>query len=70
MDEGLGYAIGYDKIINTSGNSRLCFRPLKPRLGNKMSIIWKKYQIFSKPAEKFLEVLRESLSQPKSTDES
>lgn len=70
VDEGLGYAIGYDKIINTSGNSRLCFRPLKPRLGNKMSIIWKKYQIFSKPAEKFLEVLRESLSQPKSTDES
>lgn len=41
VDEGLGYAIGYDKIINTSGNSRLCFRPLKPRLGNKMSIIWK-----------------------------
>ena len=70
VDEGLGYAMGYDKIINTSGNSRLCFRPLKPRLGNKMSIIWKKYQIFSKPAEKFLEVLRESLSQPKSTDES
>ena len=23
VDEGLGYAIGYDKIINTSGNSRL-----------------------------------------------
>ncbi len=58
VDEGLGYAIGYDKIINTSGDSRLCFRPLSPRLKNKMSIIWKKYQLFSKPAEKFLEVLR------------
>lgn len=70
VDEGLGYAIGYDKIINTSGNSRLCFRPLKPRLENKMSIIWKKYQIFSKPAEKFLEVLRELLTPQDSSDES
>ena len=62
VDEGLGYAIGYDKIINTSGNSRLSFRPLEPKLENKMSIIWKKHQHFSKPAEKFLEVLRELLS--------
>lgn len=70
VDEGLGYAIGYDKIINTSGNSSLCFRPLKPRLKNKLSIIWKKYQIFSKPAEKFLEVLRELLTLTNSPDES
>ena len=61
VDEGLGYAMGYDKIINTSGNSNLCFRPLEPKLENKMSIIWKKYQLFSKPAEKFLEVFREQL---------
>ena len=66
VDEGLGYAIGYDKIINTSGNSRLCFRPLDPVLENKLSIIWKKYQIFSKPAEKFLEILRELLASPSS----
>lgn len=32
VDEGLGYAIGFDKIINTTGNSSLCFRPLIPRL--------------------------------------
>ena len=70
VDEGLGYAIGYDKIINTSGNSSLCFRPLKPRLKNKLSIIWKKYQIFSKPAEKFLEVLCELLTLTNSPDES
>ncbi len=70
VDEGLGYAIGYGNIINTSGNSRLCFRPLKPKLENKMSILWKKYQVFSKPAEKFLEVLRELLSLPESAEES
>ncbi len=60
VDEGLGYAVGFDQIINTSGNSSLCFRPLEPKLENKMSVIWKKYQVFSKPAEKFLEILKES----------
>ena len=68
VDEGLGYAIGYDKIINTTGDSSLCFRPLNPRLENKMSIIWKKYHLFSKAAEKFLEVLRDLLSRPDSSD--
>lgn len=62
VDEGLGYAIGFDKIINTTGNSSLCFRPLIPRLEEEMSMIWKKYQIFSKPAEKFIGVLQEHLN--------
>lgn len=57
VEEGLGYAVCFDRIINTSGNSRLCFRPLTPRLEVEMSIIWKKYQVFSKPAEKFLQAL-------------
>lgn len=61
VDEGLGYAIGYDKIINTTGNSHLCFRPLSPHLESPMHIIWKKYQMFSKPAEKYLEVLKNLL---------
>ncbi len=62
VEEGLGYAICFDKIINTSGDSRLCFRPLAPRLEAEMSIIWKKYQIFSKPAEKFLQILINNLN--------
>lgn len=63
VDEGLGYAVGLDKIINTSGSSNLCFRPLTPKLEGEMCIIWKKYQIFSKPAEKFLNQLRKYLKQ-------
>lgn len=55
VEEGLGYAIGFDKIINTSGNSALCFRPLFPRREEGMSIVWKKYQVFSKASEKFME---------------
>lgn len=61
VEEGLGYAIGFDKIINTTGSSNLCFRPLAPKLENEMHIIWKKYQMFSKPAEKFIDTLRENL---------
>lgn len=29
VDEGLGYALCYDKLINTQG-SNLCFRPFSP----------------------------------------
>ena len=59
VEEGLGYAIGLDKIINTSGNSKLCFRPLSPQREAGMQIVWKKYQVFSKACEKFIEKLKE-----------
>ena len=57
VEEGLGYAIGFDKIINTSGNSNLCFRPLFPIREEGMGIVWKKYQVFSKASEKFIHEL-------------
>ena len=59
VEEGLGYAIGFDKIINTSGNSNLCFRPLTPKREAGMSMIWKKYQVFSKASEKFMHKMKE-----------
>lgn len=59
VDEGMGYAICFDKIINVSGNSNLCFIPLKPKLESQMYVIWKKYQFFTKAAEKFLLKLRD-----------
>lgn len=58
VEEGLGYAIGLDKIIHTSGNTALCFRPLAPQTGAHMHILWKKYQVFSKASEKFIEKLK------------
>lgn len=54
VDEGMGYAICFDKIINVSGNSNLCFKPLSNQIEIKMSLVWKKYQVFTKAAEKFL----------------
>lgn len=61
VEEGMGYAFTLDKLVNTS-NSNLCFRPLKPKLKLGMYLVWKKSQIFSKPAELFLESLKEHLA--------
>ena len=61
VEEGLGYAFGLDKIINTTGNSNLCFIPCEPALNIEINLIWKKYQIFPKAARKFLEELQEFL---------
>lgn len=43
VEEGSGYALGLDKLINTSGNSKLCFIPLEPKLEVGLTLIWKKY---------------------------
>lgn len=59
VEEGMGYAICLDKIINTTGESHLCFRPLEPLAQAGMSLVWKKYQIFTKAAEKFLLTMQE-----------
>ena len=65
VDEGLGYALILDKIINTSENSNLCFIPLKPDMKVEMYIMWKKYQIFNKAGEKLLEDLENKLNEKK-----
>ena len=59
VEEGLGYALALDKLINTSGDSPLCFRPLEPALRSELHVVWKKYQEFSKAAEAFLALLRD-----------
>ena len=59
VEQGLGYAVSLDKLINTSGNSNLCFRPLNPELISHLDIAWKKYQVFPKCTEIFLKRLQE-----------
>ena len=61
VEQGLGIAVGLDKIINTSGNSSLCFRPLYPKLISHLEKKKKKYQVFPKCAEIFIKRLQESL---------
>ncbi len=58
VDEGLGYALCFDKLIHTHG-STLCFRPFSPPLEASAWIVWKKYQVLSKAAETFIRQLQE-----------
>ncbi len=58
VDEGLGYAITLDKLVN---NENLKFIPLKPSLYATPNIIWKKYQVMTKASEKFLDELKKQI---------
>ena len=56
--KGLGYVIALDKLINTTGDSELCFRPLYPCMEAELCIIWKKYQVFSRDSNEFMSQLK------------
>lgn len=60
VEQGVGYAVSLYKIINTGGNSNLCFRPLYPELISHLDIAWKKYQVFPKHIQIFLQRLQET----------
>lgn len=60
VEAGTGYAICLNGIINTA-DSDLCFCPLKPALKSNVDLAWKKYQVFSKPAELLLKMLRSDM---------
>ena len=61
VEEGLGYAFTFDKLVRTEGCD-LCFRPLFPPLEASACILWKRYQTFSKAAECFLHQLQSIFS--------
>jgi len=56
--EGVGCALTFDKLADTSAESELTFRPLTPALETRMYMIWKKYQVFSPAAEVLLEEMK------------
>ena len=62
VEAGVGYALTLDKLANTSEDSVLCFRPLRPELESGLNVVWKKYQVFSPAAELFLKTLKERFS--------
>lgn len=65
VEEGVGYAITLDKIVNTSTTSNLCFRPLQPRLESGLNIVWKKHHVLSTAANAFLKELQEEFASPR-----
>ena len=64
VEEGLGCALTLDKLMDTRDTGNLCFRPLDPPLSSGLCIVWKKYQVFSRAAARFLDQLRISLEIP------
>ncbi|MBU7592898.1 LysR family transcriptional regulator [Metabacillus halosaccharovorans] len=62
VEEGIGYALTLDKIVNTSSDSNLCFKPLEPKLESGLNIVWKKHQVFSAAAELFLKEIQKKFS--------
>ena len=56
---GLGVLLTFDKLVDTSENSGLKAIPLKPALTTPMYLVWKKQQIFSPIAERFISELQE-----------
>ena len=58
VEQGMGYMFSLNNLANTSKDSNLCFRPLKTKMEASWCLIWKKYQVFTKAMEYFLEVLQ------------
>lgn len=55
VTEGLGVLLCFRHLIAPNPENHLAFRPLEPRLENKLYLIWKKYQVFSPIAQKLLD---------------
>ncbi|MDD3617725.1 MAG: LysR family transcriptional regulator [Lachnospiraceae bacterium] len=55
VQEGMGYAIGFDNIIDTSGNRNLITKPIYPLTELSMNLVWKKYPVFNKASNLFLQ---------------
>ena len=56
--EGTGYLLTFDGLVDTSAESPLCFKPLKPELTTSMYVVWRRGQQFTKAGSVFLEELK------------
>ena len=62
VEAGVGCALCLDRLIETTAESGLCFKPLEPALQVHQALIWRKGKKLSKAAQCFLEQLRRKLS--------
>ena len=59
VESGACCALGFEKLINTTGDSPLCFRPLTGQNKTAGALIWKKYQTFSPAVQLFIDLIRD-----------
>lgn len=58
VDEGMGCAVCLEGVVDVSGTRPLRFVPFSEQPDIRASVIWKKYRVFSRAAERFLAELR------------
>lgn len=58
--EGLGYLLTFEKLIDVSPDSGLCFRRLEPQLTTPLYLVWRKRPVFSPVARALLERMKQS----------
>lgn len=63
VEEGLGAAICYDRLVRLPADGSLVFRPLDPPLASDVGVVWKKHRRLSRAAEAFLECLRDECAE-------
>ena len=56
---GMGCALCFDKLLFLSRESGLCLRPLSVPWTANAFLVWKRYHVFSRAAERYLQALRE-----------
>lgn len=61
-EEGIGSLITWDGLVDVSEQSKLCVRPLEPRVESSLTIAWRKRSSFSHAAAVFLDFLRGEVS--------
>lgn len=57
VEDGIGYAISFDRLVDTSDTSPLCFRPLFPEISVTPTLIWKREQKLSIVSQLFIDRL-------------
>lgn len=61
VKNGLGYAFALKALADVNESQTLCFRPLHSAKKIEYGLAWKRYPVFSKAAEKFLEQLKSEI---------
>lgn len=56
------YVLCIDNLINTTGDSPFVFRELYPKIEVGINLVWKKYPVFTKASEKFLEYIKKGIN--------
>ncbi|MBU0278977.1 MULTISPECIES: LysR family transcriptional regulator [unclassified Gemella] len=61
VKENLGYALCFNKLVDVSQQSDLCFKEIEPRFSSPMKIIWSNKKLLSQSASLFLEELNKTI---------